>query len=175
MSFVDPQTIHNPSAGANSAPATWFQAVVDDLQFLATGLCARARRTTNFSHNASGTWMKIGLDAERFDTGAIHDNVTNNTRFTAPRAGIWMFASHLLYTDPNGGTVRKTGFAINGAASYHGVSAQQWTNTTGGRYIHSFADLALAANDYVELFFYQDTGATVTVTNVEMWALWVSL
>lgn len=62
----------------------------------ASQLRARAKRTTAQAI-VTATLTDVGFDAEDFDTGAMHDNSTNNERLTIPTdgAGVYLFTANI--------------------------------------------------------------------------------
>jgi hypothetical protein len=53
-------------------------------------------RTSNRSI-ASSTALAIPFNSERYDTAAMHDNATNNTRLTAPVTGIYAVTAQVQW------------------------------------------------------------------------------
>lgn len=74
----------------------------------------RATRTTAQSISA-GSWVGINMTSEDFDTDAMHDNSTNNTRVTVPsgHAGRWVIAASVGLVAGDG-SARAIGIAKNG-------------------------------------------------------------
>lgn len=110
----------------------------------------------------SSTATAITWDAEDFDTDAIHDSVTNNTRLTVPSGvayvevfGRYGFASgagsRLAY-------IRKNGTSI---ATNFDASVFEAYNT-----IHT-GPIAVSAGDYFELFLWQDTGGALNAAGAD--------
>jgi hypothetical protein len=94
----------------------------------------------------------IEYDSERYDTAGLHDNATNNTRLTAPVAGIYQVTAQInwetvlapreLLVRMNGSTqIAKTRDAV--------VDQSAQTVTTQVR---------LEAGDYLETLVFQETG-----------------
>jgi len=102
----------------------------------------------------SATFTKVEFDIESFDLGADYDNTTNY-RFTAPFTGYYVFNTQVV---------------MNGAAAYHIFRTRLYKNGV------SFVDIVyevdvnarialplshimyLSANDYIEVFAFQNTG-----------------
>jgi hypothetical protein len=81
----------------------------------------RAKRSTNLSYTSSAP---IAWDAEDYDTDAMHDNATNNTRITFATAGIYRVTAGLYVTF--GGTVSALDLSIYGNGSTN--LGQNYTN-----------------------------------------------
>ena len=100
----------------------------------------------------------LQFDSERYDTAAMHDNATNNSRMTAPVPGIYAVTAQIDWAfdvDPgrelsirrNGGTA--VAFAREGADN---VTLQQVTT-----------QIKLQAGDYIEAIVFQESGADLNV------------
>jgi hypothetical protein len=104
----------------------------------------------------TATPTAIPWDTEENVQGAVHSTVTNPTRFTAPIAGVYLLTAHLRYTGSALGTQRSCAIYKNGvalkdfAAYYFGANTFDLGNAVMAR---------LAANDYLEVVGYQDSGA----------------
>jgi hypothetical protein len=99
------------------------------------------------------TDVAIPFTTEDYDTGVpqFHDNVVNNTRFTAPSTGKYLISFYLSITQ----FVLELGFQINGAGPLiFPASAGDQSNMGGGRLnMGGFCtELLLNAGDYVEFF-----------------------
>lgn len=119
----------------------------------------RAYRTANQSI-ATATYTAIAFTAESFDTDTFHDNSTNNTRFTVTTAGKYRITPAVRWTSNTTGfrvvAVRKNGVATNLLHSSSPGLAQNHSQTGS-------VTLDLAANDYVEVYVYQDSGGNLSV------------
>ena len=117
--------------------------------------------------NATDT--AITFDTEQFDTNTFHDNSTNTARITIPAGygGKYLFIGKLS-SEPlqAGGSYRGLSFRKN-----NGVTAYFQNFTTSAGFAATSVDwetqgtqiLNLVAGDYVEMFWYQDSGATNVV------------
>lgn len=103
----------------------------------------------------------VSWNGEVFDTGALHDTVTNNSRVTIPAnfAGYWQIRGELKMT---GGTSGGRLIAIY-------KNGSQWRLSRPGSPTNSdvspavFDILLLAAGDYIEILAYADGGTNVTI------------
>jgi hypothetical protein len=121
--------------------------------------------------NASGgtalTW-----DTEDYDSGALHDLVTNPSRFTIPAGGdkgVWMFEGQVAWADNGVGfrmaLIFKNGTEVArvegpGLATGFGHSTTQQVR---------FTDRAPAVGDYYEVFVNQNSGAALNVLTASSW------
>jgi hypothetical protein len=130
----------------------------------------------------TATMTAITFDAEDLDTNvagtAQHDNVTNNSRFTAVYAG-WYQVSGGLGVASNVTNRRATRFAVNGTF-LNGTGIYLPANPTGTCEIPTRTHAVfLNVGDYVEMQGYQDSGgalltAAATDTMSTMYVRWVS-
>jgi hypothetical protein len=122
-----------------------------------------ARRTTLLSVN-NAFFTKVGFDAEFFDTGNLHDNANNNTRLTAPVAGVYQVSAGLTWLpNPNGvRTLRviKNGTAVALLDSRTAALGENISQSTTGL-------LQLAAGDFIEVQVVQTSGATLGLSTAE--------
>lgn len=81
----------------------------------------RAKRSADLSYTSSAA---IAWDAEDYDTDAMHDNATNNTRITFATAGIYRVTVGLCVTF--GGTVSALDLSIYGSGATN--VGQNYTN-----------------------------------------------
>lgn len=106
---------------------------------------------------------------ETSDPFGMHDDATNPTRFTIPAgmAGWWLCVASLAFAS-NATGLRGVGWQINGAATQWGT--QLHNAISGSMTITSTALLVVNAGDYVELFAYQSSGATLSIGGGNSWA-----
>jgi len=125
----------------------------------ATFVGCSAVSTTN-KVASTATWTAIPWDAERFDTNAFHDNVTNNTRFTIPagKAGKYQ-VSGIIGNDSNATGVRYINIRKNGAD--YAVTLFPANANEPSMIVSCIMDLAVS--DYVEIFVYQNSGGNRTM------------
>lgn len=123
----------------------------------------RAYRSATAQSIPNDTVTAVQLNAESFDSDALHDNTTNNTRFTIPAgyAGKWMIIGTCQYvsnvTGRRHARIQKNGTTLLGFT-------QVSTFTGGGSTNAQTATVAaLVAGDYVELHAYQDSGGALNL------------
>jgi hypothetical protein len=131
--------------------------------------CALSKSGTQNVLNTTST--AITFDTEQFDTNTFHDNSTNTSRITIPAGygGKYLFTAKLTSQGVQaGGSYRNLSLKKNGTVIAY---FQNWTSTAGfpatsidwetqGTQI-----LNLVATDYIEMFWYQDSGATNTIAS----------
>lgn len=108
---------------------------------------------------ANATVSLITFDTDTFDTDAIHDVSTNNTRFTVPagKAGKWSFTTTVAIAS-GGGTLRQIRYGINGTV----FNITSITPISGDSTHFSRTDIfSLSVADYVEVGTYQDSGGAL--------------
>jgi hypothetical protein len=118
--------------------------------------------THNVSQSiADATATPLAFNTERFDTNAIHDPVTNNSRLTCKTAGKYIITGQVAWSS-NTGSTHQALIKLN--------------NTTFLAYIESTPLYSrmevstlyeLAVNDYVELIVLQSSGGSKTITAPE--------
>lgn len=118
------------------------------------------------------TWTKIEFDAEDKDTDSAFD--LSNERFTVPsgEGGLYFFQ----WSIENNGKVASNAYydvvLYKNGSSENSVRSRQNPTTTGTYdvYNNGGGGIVLAAGDYVELFYYQNTGGSVTLEgNYRSW------
>lgn len=141
-------------------PTTDNQAVrkayVDNLHIR---YAARAYRdATAFSYATSGTIYALPLNQEEWDTHSHHDNVTNNTRITCKKAGMYTVNGALTFAANATGN-RDLLLRLNGTEYF----AQQRLEAfaSGSCTLNAFGIIPLAVNDYVELCGRQYSGGAL--------------
>jgi hypothetical protein len=130
-----------------------------------------ARSSNGFSQTVgSSSWTKVAFDIEIKDTDSAFD--LSNERFTVPsgKAGFYSFQ----YSTQNDGKVSSNkyyqiGLYKNGSL-LAGTVVRQNPTTTGSYdvYLNGSASLELAVGDYVEVYYYQNTGNVLTLQNDNM-------
>jgi len=125
---------------------------------------------------ANAVDVLVTLDSERFDTDTMHSTTTNPERITFTTAGTYLVGASLAWSDNAAGSrviyIRRNG--VNRIV-------QQSTTGTGvaNNPIAASTLFYFAANDYVELFAFQNSGSVLTIAALtenspEFWAVRVS-
>lgn len=107
---------------------------------------------------ANATFTAISWDAEDSDPDSMHDNSTNPTRITVPTAGIWLVTANVVFQN-NGNGQRQVFVKVNGTIQA-GVSYVERTSGNQNGVVYTRL-LSLSANDYIEVWAYQDTGGSL--------------
>jgi len=109
---------------------------------------------------ANTTWTKITA-AEQWDRGGNY----GSDKFTAPKAGVYKFTAMLRLPAFSGNRVimvaYKNGATVGGYA--YGTTTEIHSENTTYHSVTNTQFLSLAADDYIEFYLYQDSGASVNV------------
>lgn len=118
----------------------------------------------------TSTWTVLTWDTETFDTDTMHSTVSNTSRLTAQIAGKYRITL-------NGGfaaaasamrfmSIEKNANAVEGGGTILALESRTPDPTVGNTTYASLSCIAnLAANDYVEGFAWQDSGANLAFTH----------
>lgn len=126
---------------------------------------------------SNGSWTLITFDSERADSQSMHSTSSNMGRLYAPEAGEYIFGVHARFGS-NATGYRAVMVRLNAAGSSVGGTelAQDMRTAVSGTYTHVSltTTYALAANDYVEFFGFQNSGGSLDVeahsnTSPEAW------
>jgi hypothetical protein len=104
----------------------------------------------------------INLTDENYDTDTIHNNITNNTRFTCKTAGLYTIAGEAVFAAASATGQRSLLIGVNAS-----VFIAENTIPVNSASLETFLNLStqyrLAVNDYVELYGYQTSGGNLNV------------
>jgi hypothetical protein len=115
------------------------------------------------SITTGGAAKTLNFGGEFFDTAALHDNTTNNSRLTAPEAGIYQ-VNAMVSWNANATGGRLLAVVKNGAA--FPTMSDVRSPTAGGTSSQSLSGLiSLAAGDFLEAKVSQDSGTTLAVAS----------
>jgi hypothetical protein len=169
---------------ASPLPSVWAEWFLDVARILTGGaagdvLTAQLGAAPTFTsavacsayHTATqnlvtATWTVLALNAEDFDTAALHDPAVNNSRVVAPSAGTYLAIGQVHHGPSAGGTTRWLALQKNsGGVGFTNVVLldSHTPDATYGRYCAVSGLFRLVAGDYFELAAYQDSGLTQTV------------
>ena len=123
-----------------------------------TALGARVYHSAAQS-TVTATPLTLAFDSETFDTDAIHDTVTNNSRLTCKTAGVYLITGHIRFEANTVGD-RRVQIWLNGAAAI-ATQASVATAITCGLTVTAICNMAIT--DYVELTAYQTSGGNLNV------------
>lgn len=157
---------------ANSVGSTQIQdGAVTPAKLTAT---PAVKAVTNTGVPAAGPTTPLGLITERFDTDAMHNPASNNSRITANRPGIYLISGSLGWTtagDDN--SVDQISVLVNGTAVEDAFAAQpnDGFNATTQK---SETIVRLSAGDYVEVAAYtNDSTAPARNVFATLAATWI--
>lgn len=101
----------------------------------------------------------VAFDTEVADSHGGHDNATNNSRYTAPQAGVYRVSGVVPYTQNTGTGKYELNFRVNGSTLW--VGGMTWKGSDNVTpIVEGTALLELNAGDYVELVVWHGTGTT---------------
>lgn len=120
------------------------------------------------NHTSTGNFQVVLLDAETEDTNTMHSTSSNTSRITAPYAGLYIvnaqawFAANAtgiraLRVQKNAGGVAASGTIIDAGTQIIG-------STSNVNVMRSSRVVRLAANDYIEMFAFQNSGGNLAYT-----------
>jgi len=127
-------------------------------EFASSIPAARVTRSTAQSV-ANATTVFLSFDTERYDTASIHDNVTNNSRLTAPVTGIYALSASILW-EANATGNRLLHLRKNGTTDLV-FEADPAATVADGETVTTV--VRLAAGDYVQAGVSQDSGGSVNI------------
>lgn len=124
--------------------------------------CSLRRNSGQTISNTTATY--IDFNSEDFDVGGIGDPSTNY-RIDIKRAGKYLISGYLSQTGLGDQKSLIIRIVVNGTAEQLNEETQSETNTGTRTSVSCSKIMELAANDYVELTIYQDSGGDVTTTS----------
>lgn len=127
---------------------------------------ARYTGTTPAGFNIpNNAWTDIPLDVEDFDSDGMHDNVTNNTRFTCVVAGKYQFSGGVGIATSAAGR-RGAGLGLNGTDIAGSADLSGQAGAGSIIYVPTRTIVVpMVAGDFVTLRGYQDSGGVLATSN----------
>jgi len=110
----------------------------------------------NFSH------QYLTFNSERFDNDSIHSTSSNTDRLTAPSAGVYLIQAHVRFASNATGT-RALRLQVNGSTLIALRSQAAVAAGYGQTELEISTTYKLAANDYVRVSAFQDSGGALNV------------
>lgn len=108
----------------------------------------------------NGSYTALTFDTERYDNGGLHSLASNTSRLTAQTPGKHLISGHVAWDiSATGG--RETAIKLNGS-TFIAADIRQTMSAVNAE-ISISTVYHLAANDYVELFVYQNSGGNLSV------------
>ena len=119
-------------------------------------------RATNATDDSvvDNTPTAIEFDTDTHDTNTMHDTGSNTTRLTAIVAGTYVICGSVTFAGGATGTYRTAAIKLNGL-TYLAKAGR--IVTTGVESLSVTAIAQLAANDYVELEAFQNSGTSLAI------------
>lgn len=157
-------------------PSSRLNAYQANISFLLNPPCVKVRRTSTFSIGDSSV-TAIQFGSEDYDTDVLHSNTTNTTRLSCPSsafAGLWHVEGNVEWAS---GTTHYRSISIrqNGSLTLAGALSVPHASDTVVWRQHVSVDVRLAANDYVELTAYQNSGGALNVNGDTTGPTWFSM
>jgi len=121
---------------------------------------AFAGYSSNYQVISNGTFTKLQIDAEDFDTNSNYDHSTNY-RFTPTVAGYYLFTGRVEVTTNPSATDQLLGVYKNG--SNHAYIGERTGNAVTRGISGTVLIYANGTTDYFELYYYQATGGNLTI------------
>lgn len=145
-------------------------AIIEELQAALSFKACKVKKTahqsiTDSAHNVL-TW-----DAESFDTDAMHDNSTNNSRITVKTAGYYLVVANIQW-QLNATGVRIVQLKQNGGLIDPFVVPANPSYTSWCTVVTL---LSLSVDDYIEVSVWQNSGSAITVNSTYSYFLMVKL
>ena len=112
---------------------------------------------------ADNTTIALTWDAEVYDTHAIHDNSTNNSRLTVPN-GFTQARLCFSVNAPSATGQRVAHVRKNGSADY-GLPRQETDSAGADGLAGMGAWVDVVPGDYFELYYFQNSGSSMNIGN----------
>lgn len=154
-------TVPDLASGATVTETNWDTHLRDNINNLIVRPAARVYHSAAQSAT-SGVSLWLAFNSERYDTDAIHDTATNNSRLTCQTAGIYLVEATLAFA-ANVTGVRGAQLLLNGTTN---IAIVREPAATGGHehLLTISTTWAFAVNDYVEVLAFQSSGGALNVT-----------
>ena len=127
-------------------------------------IACRIYSSGDFTHNSSGNNLAIEMPSERWDTAGMHSALTNPERITVPAAGwYYIWGNAVFAVNATGSRVLE--IRINGSTAI----ARARDNAPSATYPSAVLVSSLyylAADDYVSLYAYQNSGGNLAISAV---------
>ena len=158
----DTITIPSGATIANSGTATGFSSTIS------TPYSARMWKATNQTiSNAAWTLFDLASGTEVYDKGSIADLATSKITVPSGAAGFWVFNFFLrvnnFRADRNILQLYKNGVATSGTAAGDNFENGYWGASSQYSSLFGHLVLDLAAADYIQPYFYQNSGGSDTI------------
>lgn len=137
----------------------------------------RVYNSASQNHTTSGAWQALTLDSNRFDPTGMHSTSTQTSRITIASPGVYLLTGCINFAS-NATGVRGISMRMNGTTFI--VSDFRAALSGSGPDLAVATIYKFAANDYVELLGWQNSGGTLAMPNnanynPEFSAMWQGL
>jgi hypothetical protein len=171
MAYIDPEKTWSPGEVVTAANLNAY--LRDNVGFLANRPAVKAGRTLSNQNVPNSAETAASFDTERFDTDNMWVPGTP-ARITIQTAGVYLIVGMLRY-DVSATGDREARLLLNGSNYLGQVKTR--ASSAGVAKMQVSALSKLAANDYVQLMAFQDSGAAVLLTTnnqdaIELSAVW---
>jgi hypothetical protein len=134
----------------------------ENMSFLYAPPAARVYSVASISVSSNNS-LALPFDNERYDTDNIHDTGTNPSRLTCQSPGKYLIIGQAAF-ESNTTSYRRLKVRLNGAT----IIAQETVAPVNGAATEMTVATIyeLAANDYVELLAYQNSGGALAINTL---------
>jgi hypothetical protein len=153
-------TVSTVTAGDPFSARTYNYELKASTDFLMSPPRAFVYQGTTAASFTTAVWKTLTFDTELFDSDSLHDPTTNPSRLTATAPGLYEILGQVNYGNIGGTGQRSIRFLKNGGQIAY--ASQPGISTAVNGVTQLVGVVALATNDYVELGFYQNSGATTS-------------
>lgn len=122
---------------------------------------AQAYKSATSQSLTTATYAAVTFDAEAWDNNAIHSTASNTSRMVAPQAGKYRVTATIAFEGNTTG-YRAINFRVNGDTNQR-FGSQTANPVNGATLLTTSTELNLAANDYVEVWAFQNSGGALNV------------
>lgn len=158
-------TVPGKATGDTITETNWDTHIAANINNLIMPPSASIRHSATQSI-ANNSWVTLAFNTENWDTDAIHDNATNNSRLTCKTAGKYLVIAHAEFDANATGTriVRIDKGGVNQVQEFSPAAALG----LGPMGLTAHITLDMAVNDVVTMLVCQDSGGAINVT-VNTW------
>lgn len=117
---------------------------------------------------ANNAWTAVLWDSEHYDNDDMHSTASNTGRLVFRTAGLYLLNLLVFWlphaTGQRGVNLTKNGAGTRAAANVVLSDSMTATAGAGGATVHAVSVMrAFAANDYIEMFVYQNSGGALSM------------
>lgn len=111
----------------------------------------------------NNAFTKLTFDTEEYDSDTMHSTSSNTSRITINTAGKYLFTFSCVCAGAAGGSQRRMDFLLNNSAQHGG----HISGVIGGNVLSMSGAIVrhMSVNDYMELYYYQDSGGAINMTS----------